>query len=159
MIKKVTQIATSLVTVYGMNDKMGLVSYNSGGEMSVKAYSDETTHEIDLEVKKIVDDCYARTKELLLSKKDLIGNLAEELLVHESMNLPKIIKVLGDRPFPMKDSVKEYLQELETREKQDQEKEAQKEKEEEQNHEDGNENDQEETKEEKEGKDDMKKGE
>ena len=126
-IKKVTQIATSLVTVYGMNDKMGLVSYNSGGEMSVKAYSDETTHEIDLEVKKIVDDCYARTKELLLSKKDLIGNLAEELLVHESMNLPKIIKVLGDRPFPMKESVKEYLQELETREKQEQE---QKEKEE-----------------------------
>lgn len=108
-IKKVTQIATSLVTVYGMNEKMGLVSYNSGGEMSVKAYSDETTHEIDVEVKKIVDDCYARTKELLLSKKDLIENLAEELLVHESMNLPKIINVLGDRPFPMKESVKEYL--------------------------------------------------
>jgi len=116
-IKKVTQIATSLVTVYGMNDKMGLVSYNSGGEMSVKAYSDETNHEIDLEVKKLVDECYARTKELLLSKKELIGNLAEELLVHESMNLPKIIKVLGERPFPMKESMKEYLQELENREK------------------------------------------
>ena len=123
-IKKVTQIAHGIVTSFGMTDKMGLVSYNSGGEMSLKAYSDETHHEIDQEVKKIVDECYARTKELLESKRDLIEKLAEELLEHESMNLPKIVKVLGERPFPMKESVKEYLAELESRERQEEEEEA-----------------------------------
>jgi len=100
---------------------MGLVSYNSGGEASVRAYSDETHHELDLEVKRIVDECYLRTRELLESKRDLIGNLAEALLEHESMNLPKIINVIGDRPFPMKEGVKEYLQELEHRERQEEE--------------------------------------
>jgi len=108
-IKKVTQIATSLVTIYGMTDKMGLVAYNSGDEMSQKAYSDETNFEIDMEVKRIVDECYANTKAILEDKRELIERLAEELLEHESINLPKIIKVLGDRPFPMKESLKEYL--------------------------------------------------
>ena len=52
----------------------------------------------------------------MLAKKELIENLAESLLVHESMNLQKIIKILGDRPFPMKESMREYLEELESRE-------------------------------------------
>ena len=46
-------------------------------------------------------------------------SLAEELLAKESINLPAIIKVLGDRPFPMKESLKEYLQELNVRERQE----------------------------------------
>ena len=92
-----------------MTDKMGLVAYNSGDEMSQKAYSDETNYEIDMEVKRIVDECYANVKNLLEDKRELIENLAEELLEHESINLPQIIKVLGDRPFPMKESLKEYL--------------------------------------------------
>lgn len=49
-IKKVTQIANSLVTVYGMNEKMGLVSFNGNQGEGLRAYSDETLHEIDLEV-------------------------------------------------------------------------------------------------------------
>ena len=56
-IKKVTQIATSLVTVYGMNDKLGLVSYQGENEF-MKPYSEETAAEIDFEVKNIVDQCY-----------------------------------------------------------------------------------------------------
>ena len=51
--------------------------------------------------------------------------LAEELLAKESINLPQIIKVLGDRPFPMKESLREYLQELETRQRQEAERDAQ----------------------------------
>ena len=43
-------------------------------------YSEETAAEIDFEVKKIVDDCYAQTKALLESKRELIEKLAEELL-------------------------------------------------------------------------------
>ena len=113
-IKKVTQIAQGLVTVYGMNDRLGLVSYQSDDQFS-KPYSEETAAEIDFEVKKLVDECYATTKELLESKRELIQNLAEELLEHESINLPQIMKILGDRPYPLKESIKEYLQELEKR--------------------------------------------
>ena len=107
-IKKVTQIAQGLVTIYGMNDKLGLVSYQGGSEYQ-KMYSEETAAEIDFEVKKIVDDCYAETKALLESKRDLIEQLAKELLEHESINLPQIMKVLGERPYPLKESIKEYL--------------------------------------------------
>jgi len=49
---------------------------------------------------------------LLETKKVLIENLAEELLLKESIGLPDIIKVLGDRPFPMKATLREYLEEL-----------------------------------------------
>ena len=41
--------------------------------------------------------------------------LAESLLEHESINLPQIIKVLGERPFEMKESIKDYLREIENR--------------------------------------------
>lgn len=47
--------------------------------------------------------------ELLESKRELIENLAECLLEKESINLPEIINVLGDRPFEMKESIKNYL--------------------------------------------------
>lgn len=53
-IKKVTQIAQGLVTTYGMNDKIGLISYQSDNEF-MKPYSDETSAEIDEEVKNLVD--------------------------------------------------------------------------------------------------------
>lgn len=113
-IKKVTQIANGLVTVYGMNDKLGLVSYQGENEFS-KPYSEETAAEIDTEVKKLVDDCYQQTKALLESKRELIASLAELLLEKESINLPEIMKVLGDRPYPLKESIREYLEELERR--------------------------------------------
>ena len=60
--------------------------------------------------------CYQRTRELLEPRKHLIENLAEELLAKESIGLPDILKILGERPFPMKETVKEYLQELMDRE-------------------------------------------
>jgi hypothetical protein len=41
-----------------------------------------------------------------------VYSLAEELLAKESIGLPDIIRILGDRPYPMKDTVKEYLQEM-----------------------------------------------
>ena len=81
------QLAQGLVTVYGMNDKLGLVSYQSDNEFQ-KPYSEETAAEIDSEVKALVDTCYQETKELLESKRELIEKLAEELLEHESINLP-----------------------------------------------------------------------
>lgn len=89
----------------------------------MKSYSEETAAEIDFEVKNLVDTCYKETCDLLESKRDLITALAEALLEKESINLPEIMKVLGDRPYPLKESIREYLEELEKR-KEDETKEA-----------------------------------
>ena len=51
-------------------------------------------------------------RKLKLSTKSYIYSLAEELLAKESIGLPDIIRILGDRPFPMKESLREYLTEL-----------------------------------------------
>ena len=57
------------MTIYGMSKTMGLVGYNStGGESNMRPYSDETCAEIDDEVKKIVMECYDRTKVILTEK-------------------------------------------------------------------------------------------
>jgi ATP-dependent Zn protease len=63
-IKKVTQYATGLVTIYGMTDNMGVVGYNSMQEEDafMKPYSDKTAFKIDQEVRSIVNQCYERTK-------------------------------------------------------------------------------------------------
>jgi len=53
---------------------------------------------------------------LLHSKKDEIEKLAERLLENEVLNLPDIVEIMGPRPFPMKETVKEYLSELKERE-------------------------------------------
>ena len=66
-----TQIANSLVTVYGMNDKLGLVSYQGESEF-MKPYSEETAAEIDDEVKSLVDTAYEETRQLLESNRELI---------------------------------------------------------------------------------------
>ena len=71
-IKKVTQYAGGLVTVYGMSEKMGLVGYHSDYDTSVPPSHAGTNEEIDEEVRRIVKECYARTKVLLESKKELM---------------------------------------------------------------------------------------
>jgi AFG3 family protein len=72
-IKKVTQLATGLVSIYGMSERMGLVGYNSAQEESmVKPYSEKTSSELDKEVRKIVNECLQRTRDLLAPKKQLI---------------------------------------------------------------------------------------
>ena len=116
-LKKVTQIATGIVTTYGMSG-MGLVSYHQE-EGYQKPYSELTGGKIDEEVKDIVDKCYQNTKELLESKRDLIEQLAERLLEKEVVTLPDIIEILGERPWPMKENLKEYLEEIKERRKEE----------------------------------------
>ena len=54
-----------------MNNKMGLVVYSSDNEF-MKPYSEQTNEDLDEEIKRVVDECYQSTKELLESKRDLI---------------------------------------------------------------------------------------
>lgn len=68
------------VGVYGMNDKVGLVSFNQDDQQFNKPYSNETAHLIDTEVRRMVHEAYQRTIGILTEKKDLVTALAERLL-------------------------------------------------------------------------------
>lgn len=114
-LKKCTQIANGIVTTYGMSD-LGRVSYQQE-EGYQKPYSENTASKIDEEIRKIIDECYESTRELLLSKRELIENLAEKLLEKEVVTLPDIISILGERPYPMKANLKEYLEEITDRQR------------------------------------------
>lgn len=79
-LERITKMAYSQVAIYGMNDKVGLVSYpNEEGSFN-KPYSNETARMIDDEVRKMVQLAYERTTALLQEKKTLVTALAETLL-------------------------------------------------------------------------------
>ena len=76
-------MAYGQVGLYGMNEKVGLVSFPQRENDLTKPYSNETAHLIDLEVRRIVGEAYQRTIELLTEKKALVTALAETLLEKE----------------------------------------------------------------------------
>ena len=92
-IQQATAIARNMVTVYGMSEKLGPISYDSA-ERSIfigrdfgttKSYSEETAALIDEEVKRIFDEAAAKCEEILTAHRDQLIAIAEYLLVHESM--------------------------------------------------------------------------
>jgi cell division protease FtsH len=103
-LQQITKIAYSMVTVYGMNDKVGRVSfYDPQQENSfTKPYSEETSKIIDQEVRKLIDDGYARTKNLLLQKKEQVRIVAEALLEREVLFQSDVEALIGKRPFEEK---------------------------------------------------------
>ena len=76
-LEKITQMAYSTVAVYGMNAKIGLVSFPPDRNRMDKPYSDETAQTIDREARAIIDSCYQRTLTLLREKKDFVEALAQ----------------------------------------------------------------------------------
>ncbi|GBF88226.1 ATP-dependent zinc metalloprotease FTSH mitochondrial-like protein [Raphidocelis subcapitata] len=99
-LEKVTQMAYAQVSIYGMNDKVGLVSFPPRQEaFAEKPYSDETAQMIDGEVRVFVRSAYERTVALLKEHKDLVENMAQALLNKEVLNLDAVEEILGKRPF------------------------------------------------------------
>lgn len=86
-LERITKMAYGIVTVYGMNDKIGNVSfYDSKGNSEytfTKPYSDDTAKTIDEEVRNLITECYDRTKNLLTEKKEELEIIAQELLSKE----------------------------------------------------------------------------
>lgn len=103
-LQQITRIAYSMVTVYGMNEKVGNVSfYDPAAENSfTKPYSEETSKLIDQEVRKLIDIAYEKTKELLTEKKDKVEKLAEALLLREVLFQSDVEQLIGKRPFEEK---------------------------------------------------------
>jgi cell division protease FtsH len=100
-LQQITRTAYAMVTVYGMNAKVGNVSfYDPAAENSfTKPYSEETSKLIDQEVRKLIDEAYEKTKALLIEKREQLEKLAEELLVKEVLFQSDVEKLIGKRPF------------------------------------------------------------
>ena len=100
-LERITKMAYAMVTIYGMNEKVGNISYYdpSGQNQFTKPYSDETATLIDEEVRKLIDDAYDRTKALLKEKHEQLETIAQELLAKEIIFKEDLTRLLGERPF------------------------------------------------------------
>ncbi len=101
-LEKVTKQAYASIVYYGLNDKIGNVSYyDSSGQQDMfnKPYSENTAKTIDEEVKKMTDIAYVRAKELLTIHKDKLTILAEKLLEKEVIFRDDLETIFGKRPY------------------------------------------------------------
>ena len=100
-LEKVTKQARAMVTVYGLNDKVGNVTYydSSGNDAFVKPYSEATAQKIDEEISEIIENQYKRAINILDQNKDKLTELADLLLEKEVIFKDDLIKIFGDRPF------------------------------------------------------------
>tara|TARA_Y100000746_G_scaffold51394_1_gene40548 strand:+ start:1195 stop:3219 length:2025 start_codon:yes stop_codon:yes gene_type:complete len=105
-LERITKMAYSMVTMYGMNNVIGNISFFDSKKTEynfTKPYSDSTAEKIDYEVKRIVEKAYQRTINLLKEKKDKLEIIAKELLRKEILFQSDIEKLIGKRPFKTPD--------------------------------------------------------
>ncbi|MEM9832942.1 MAG: ATP-dependent zinc metalloprotease FtsH [Bacteroidota bacterium] len=112
-LERITKMAYSMVTVYGMNEKLGNVSFYDSQQPDynfTKPYSEATAQTIDEEVRKLIDKAYERTKKLLTDKREQLDTLAKELLDKEILFQNDLERLIGKRPFSRPTSYQEYTQ-------------------------------------------------
>ena len=105
--EKATKIARSMVTEYGMSD-LGPVQLEQqeGGVFlgrdynKTRNFSNEVAHEIDLEMRKIIDECYKKAKEILSQNEDLVKLIADALLEHETLTKEQIEYLAEHKEMP-----------------------------------------------------------
>ena len=102
-LEKVTRQAKAMVSVYGLNDTLGNITYyDSSGQSDYsfsKPYSEETAQVIDKEISKIIEKQYKRAIGLLKNSKDKLKQLADRLLEKEVIFKDDLENILGKRPF------------------------------------------------------------
>ena len=101
-LERITKMAYSIVSVYGMNKNIGNISFFDSKQSDynfTKPYSDSTAEKIDSEVKRIVDNAYDRTKNLLIEKKGQLEKIAKMLLKKEILFQNDLEELIGKRPF------------------------------------------------------------
>ncbi|MEZ4796007.1 MAG: ATP-dependent zinc metalloprotease FtsH [Flavobacteriaceae bacterium] len=102
-LEKVTKQARAMVTVYGLSDKIGnLTYYDSSGQSEygfTKPYSEQTAELIDKEISDIIENQYQRALKILEENKDKLTELAEVLLEKEVIFKDNLEKIFGKRPF------------------------------------------------------------
>ncbi|MBQ6525133.1 MAG: ATP-dependent zinc metalloprotease FtsH [Clostridia bacterium] len=106
-IERATNLAKSMVTKYGMSDKLGTVMYGSSNNEvflgmdygRARDYSEATAAAIDKEVYDIISEAYAEAERLLTEHKDLLHKLAQYLIVNEKIDAPEFQKLMNDPTF------------------------------------------------------------
>jgi cell division protease FtsH len=103
-LQQITRTAYAMVTVYGMNEKVGNISFYDPQQENAftKPYSEETSKIIDEEVRKLIDEAYSRTKQLLEDKRGDVEKLAEALLQREVLFQSDVESLIGKRPYEEK---------------------------------------------------------
>ena len=111
-ITQVTQLARTMVTEWGMSDRLGFVRYagtdTQQNFLSEREISDETAQLIDEEVRRIVDEAYTDAKRILDSKWDAVERVAESLIKHETLDADEVHKLIRGEPLG-KPSVSDLL--------------------------------------------------
>jgi len=110
-LERITKLAYAMVTIYGMNDKVGNVSFNdTQGEYQFnKPYSEKTSELIDHEVRNQINEVYEMTKKLLLDKRDGLIKLADKLLEKEILFQSDLEEILGKRPFEHRTTYDQFV--------------------------------------------------
>jgi cell division protease FtsH len=100
-LEKVTKQAYAMVSIYGLNDKIGNISYydSRGGDMFTKPYSDDRARIIDEEVSKMIEGQYERAVELLSKNKEKLTELANKLLSQEVIFKEDLELIFGKREW------------------------------------------------------------
>jgi AFG3 family protein len=112
-LERITKMAYSMVTIYGMNKRIGNISYYDPQNPDygfTKPYSESTAQAIDEEVKKIVETAYDRTKSLLLDKKEKLELVAAQLLEKEVIFQSDLEGLIGKRPFEKENQPEEIAE-------------------------------------------------
>jgi AFG3 family protein len=110
-LERITKMAYGMVTIYGMNDEIGNLSYYDSKQSDYafqRPYSEATAERIDKEVKKIIDVAYNRTRELLTEHRQYLDVIAKELLEKEILFQADLERLIGKRPFDKPTTYQQY---------------------------------------------------
>ena len=107
-IKQATSMARAMVTEYGMSEKLGMINYGGdnnevfiGRDLAhTRTYSEEVASEIDSEVKRIIDECYAKAKQIILDREDVLHSCCALLMEKEKIGQAEFEALFQDGEKP-----------------------------------------------------------
>ncbi|NBU70898.1 MAG: ATP-dependent zinc metalloprotease FtsH [Bacteroidetes bacterium] len=99
-LERITRMAYGMVTLYGMNPKVGAVSFHdpTGEYQFRKPYSEDTARMIDEEVRELIEKAHEKTRELIMERREELEKIAQELLVKEVIYQTDLVRLVGPRP-------------------------------------------------------------
>lgn len=122
-LRKITDLARVMVTRFGMSERLGYITFGKPHEhvflgrdiTEIRDYSEETARLIDAEVKKIIDDCYARAKDILSINEEKLKNLAERLLEKEVLTETEVKNIVDTTEIDRKDKDADSINDKKTK--------------------------------------------